>query len=215
MKVGIIGSGDVGRRLGQGFAAQGHDVKLGTRDPTKKEVQEWLKKTPGTVSVGRFSDAAAHGEVVLVCTLGAAAEAAIGLAGEKNFDGKVVIDVTNPLDISKGMPPGLFVGTTDSLGERVQRRLPKARVVKCFNIVGNPTMIAPRMKEGVPTMIIAGNDPAAKRKVGEILVAFGWEDTVDIGGIDGARWLEALTALWVRVAMNVGTWTPAFRVLRS
>ncbi len=215
MKVGVIGSGDVGRRLGQGFAGKGHEVKLGTRDTKKKEVQQWLKETPGKVSVGSFAEAAAHGEVVLVCTLGTAAEAAIGLAGEKNFDGKVLIDVTNPLDLSKGMPPGLFVGTTDSLGERVQRKLPRARVVKCFNIVGNPTMIAPRMKDGMPTMMIAGNDAAAKKEVGEILRSFGWEDTVDIGGIEGARWLEALTALWVRVAMNVGTWTPAFRVLRS
>src|SRR5208282_5895800 len=205
MKVGVIGSGDVGRRLGQGFASQGHEVKLGTRDPKKKEIQAWLKETPGKVSVGSFAETAAHGEVILLCTLGSAAESAIGLAGEKNFAGKVLIDVTNPLDFSKGMPPGLFVGTTDSLGERVQRRLPQAKVVKCFNIVANSTMIDPRLKEGLPTMIIAGNDAGAKKKVAEILAGFGWEAPVDIGNIDGARWLEALTALWVRVAMSVGS----------
>jgi 8-hydroxy-5-deazaflavin:NADPH oxidoreductase len=215
MKVGVIGSGDVGRRLGQGFAAKGHDVKLGTRDPTKKEVQAWLKETAGKVSVGSFAEAAAHGEVVLLCTLGSAAESAIGLAGEKNFAGKVLIDVTNPLDFSKGMPPGLFVGTTDSLGERVQRKLPQAKVVKCFNIVSNSTMINPRLKDGLPTMIIAGNDAGAKKTVAEILAGFGWEAPVDIGNIDGARWLEALTALWVRVAINVGSWTPGFRVLKQ
>ncbi len=215
MKVGVIGSGDVGRRLGQGFASKGHDVKLGTRDSKKKEVQAWLKETAGTVSVGSFAEAAAHGEVVLLCTLGSAAESAIGLAGEKNFIGKVLIDVTNPLDFSKGMPPGLFVGTTDSLGERVQRKLPQAKVVKCFNIVANSTMIDPRLKDGLPTMIIAGNDASAKKTVAEILAGFGWEAPVDIGNIDGARWLEALTALWVRVAISVGSWTPGFRVLKQ
>jgi len=215
MKVGVIGSGDVGRRLGQGFASKGHDVKLGTRDPKKKEVQQWLKETPGKVSTGSFSEAAAHGEVVLLCTLGTATEAALELAGEKNLAGKVLIDVTNPLDFSKGMPPGLFVGTTDSLGERIQRKLPGARVVKCFNIVPNPTMTQPRLKEGNVTMIIAGNDAGAKKKVGEILAGFGWEAPIDIGGIEGARWLEAMTALWVRVAQSTGSWTTAFRFLRQ
>jgi 8-hydroxy-5-deazaflavin:NADPH oxidoreductase len=215
MKVGVVGSGDVGRRLGQGFAAKGHDVKLGTRDPKKKEVVDWVRETRGKVSAGSFAEAAAHGEVVLLCTLGSAAEDAIRLAGEPNFSGKVVIDVTNPLDLTNGVPSGLFVGTTDSLGERIQRRLPRAKVVKCFNIVPNSAMTAPRLKEGMATMIIAGNDLEAKKKVGEILAGFGWEPPIDIGGIDGARWLEALTALWVRVGLSTGSWTSAFRLLRQ
>jgi predicted dinucleotide-binding enzyme len=151
----------------------------------------------------------------VLCTLGEATENAIKLAGTPNFDGKLVIDATNPLDFSQGMPPGLFVGTTDSLGERVQRLLPTARVVKCFNIVNNQTMTNPRMKEGLPDMIICGNDEAAKRQVGELLKQFGWAEPIDIGGIEGARWLEAYTALWVRLALKLGSWTIAAKILKS
>lgn len=201
--------------LGEGFSRNGHDVKVGSRTPDKPELQEWRAKTKGKVSTGTFAEAASHGEALVLCPLGAAAETVIDLAGTKHFDGKVLIDVTNPLDFSKGMPPGLFVGTTDSLGERIQRKLPEAKVVKCFNIVNNRTMINPRMKEGLPDMMICGNDPDAKRQVASVLKELGWGDPIDIGGIDDARWLEALTALWVRVATTVGSWSVAFKVLRS
>src|SRR3990172_12339710 len=110
MKIGILGSGDVGRALGSGFAANGHDVRIGTRDVKKKEVAAWLKSAKGKVSAGSFAETAAHGDVVLLCCLGEAAESVVDLAGPRNFGSKVVIDVTNPLDFSKGMPPGLFGG---------------------------------------------------------------------------------------------------------
>lgn len=213
MKIGVLGSGDVGRRLGEGFIAKGHAVMLGTRTPSKAEVQGWLKETQGKGKVGSFSDSAAFGDVVVLACAGSAVDSVIKLAGERNFDGKLLIDATNPLDFSHGMPPGLFVGTTDSLGERVQRALPKARVVKCFNIVGNPTMVHPQMEQGLPTMLIAGNDVSAKAEVGRLLAEFGWEAPIDIGGIDGSRWLEAFVPLWVRVAQASGTWTPAIKVL--
>jgi len=215
MKIGILGSGPVGRSLGKGFASNGHDVRLGSRTPGKQEVQDWLKTTKGKVSAGTFSEAAAHGEIVVLCLLGEATENAIKLAGMRNFDGKLVIDATNPLDFSSGMPPSLFVGTTDSLGERVQRMLPNAKVVKCFNTVNNQTMTNPKMKEGLPDMIICGNDEGAKRQVAGLLKEFGWGQPIDIGAIDGARWLEAYTALWVRLAMKLGNWTVAARILRS
>lgn len=215
MKVGILGSGDVGRSLGLGFASHGHDVMIGTRHPDKPELTEWRNKAGKGASVGSFSDTAAHGDVLVLRAQGAAAEAVIDLAGPKHFDGKVVIDVTNPLDLSKGMPPGLFVGTSDSLGERIQRKVPAARVVKCFNIVSNATMIHPKMKDGVPDMLIAGNDEAAKKTVAGILKEWGWPEPIDLGGIDGARWLEAMVPLWVRVCQAVGSWSVAWRVLRS
>lgn len=215
MRVGILGSGPVGQSLGRGLASKGHDVKIGSRKPKKADLAEWLKTTKGKVSAGSFAEAAAHGELLALCCLGTAVEPVIELAGPRNLEGKVLIDVTNPLDFSKGMPPGLFVGTTDSLAERIQRSLPKTKVVKAFNIVGNPTMIKPQMKQGAPTMLIAGNDAGAKTSVVTFLKELGWQDVIDIGGIDGARWLEALVPLWVRVAQQVGTWTPAFRVLRE
>jgi len=215
MKIGILGSGEVGRSLGRGLAAHGHSVMIGSRTPAKPELAEWRKAAGAKASMGTFAEAAAHGELLLLCTNGAATESAIDLAGPRNFAGKVVIDVTNPLDFSKGMPPGLFVGTTDSLGERVQRKLPEAKVVKALNIVGNATMVKPAMADGLPDMLIAGNDAAAKRTVGGLLKEFGWGEPIDVGGIDGARWLEAWVPLWVRICQSVGSWTVALRVLRS
>ncbi|HYW83305.1 MAG TPA: NADP oxidoreductase, partial [Spirochaetia bacterium] len=162
---------------------------------------------------GTFTKAANHGELIVLATLGSATEDAIDLAGSSSFRGKIVIDATNALDFSKGMPPGLFVGTTDSLGERVQRKLPEARVVKCFNTVGNSQMVDPTY-EGVE-MMICGNDAAAKQEVVKILKEFGWKGAIDIGGIDGARWLEALTPLWVRVAISLNSWNSIFKVLHE
>lgn len=213
MKIGVLGSGVVGRQLGKGFASHGHEVLLGTRSPEKAELQAWAKETQGRARVGSFAEAAAFGPTVVLACAGAVVDPVLGLAGPEHFDGKLVIDATNPLDFSKGMPPGLFVGTTDSLGERVQRTLPKARVVKCFNIVSNVTMINPQMEQGRPTMIIAGNDAGAKREVALLLQELGWDPPIDIGGIEGSRWLEAFVPLWVRIAQATGSWTPAIRVL--
>ena len=123
---------------------------------------------------------------------------AIQLSDPNNFSGKVVIDTINPLDFSQGLPPRMAVGHTDSAAEINQRLLPNAKVVKAFNIVGNPHMFHPDFPGGPPTMFICGNDEEAKRMVIEsILTPFGWEDTIDIGGIEGARLLEPLAMLWI------------------
>lgn len=207
-KVGILGSGDVGQTLGRGFARKGWDVMLGTRDASK--LAEWQAETKQRV--GSFADAARHGEVVVVALSGAGAEAALDLAGPASFAGKLVLDTTNPLDFSEGNVPGLFVGTTDSLGERIQRKLPQAKVVKCFNTVSNGQMVDPDYKEGTPPMLIAGNDADAKERTEALLRELGWPGALDVGGIDGARWLEALVPLWVRVAVaKGGAWEHAFK----
>jgi 8-hydroxy-5-deazaflavin:NADPH oxidoreductase len=213
MRVGILGSGPVGQMLGKGFAEHGHVVLLGSRTPEKPELKKWKEETPGKVSTGSFAEAAAHGELLVLCCLGTAAEEVINLAGPAPFERKVLIDATNQLDFSKGMPPGMFLGVSDSLGERIQRKLPHARVVKCFNIVPNSVMIHPDIGGSTPTMIIAGNDDAAKATVVGILREFGWPGAIDIGGIEGARWLEALVPLWVRVALKLGNFNVAFKVL--
>ncbi len=190
-------------------------MKLGSRNTKSKELLAWLKDTKGKASTGSPKEAVAHGEVIVLAVLGSAVDDAIDLAGRENFDGKVVIDTTNPLDFSKGMPPGLFLGTTDSLGERIQRRLPKAKIVKCFNIVGNASMVDPNLPGGPPDMLIAGDDPAAKKKVTGILKEFGWPGSIDVGGIDGSRWLEASVPLWVRVCSAVGDWNVAWKALHK
>ena len=210
MKIGVLGSGEVGQALAKGFANHGYDVMIASRNENNENLKSWVKSAGNKISSGSFSQASIYGDLVVLATLGSATEEAIDLTGPTNFNGKLVIDATNPLDLSKGMPPGLFVGTTDSLGERIQRKLPRAKVVKCFNTVPNTQMVNPSSQD--PMMMICGNDPAAKQEVVKILEQFGWKKTIDIGGIDGARWLEALTALWVRVGIALNTWDHIFSV---
>jgi 8-hydroxy-5-deazaflavin:NADPH oxidoreductase len=211
-RIGILGSGDVGKQLGRGLARHGYDVMVGSREP--KKLEAWKKETTGRASIGTFAQAAAHGDIVILATSGSATESAIELAGAGSFKGKVVIDATNPLDFSKGMPPTLFVGTTDSLGERVQRKIPDAKVVKCFNTIGNVQMVEPKFKEGTPPLMICGNDPGAKKRVDTLLKELGWPGSLDIGGIDGARSLEALVPLWVRLAQSLQTYAHGFKVVQ-
>jgi predicted dinucleotide-binding enzyme len=211
-RIGILGSGDVAKQLGRGFAKHGYEVMLGTRESAKLEA--WKKEVGAPATVGSFADAAAFGDVVLLATHGAGTEPAIALAGVARFSGKLVLDASNPLDFSQGMPPGLFVGTTDSLGERVQRKLPTAHVVKCFNTVSNLQMIDPKVAGGPPKMLICGNDADAKLRTERILRELGWGGALDVGGIDGARWLEALVPLWVRAGATLNTWEHMFQVVR-
>ena len=213
MNVGILGSGDVGLRLGDGFIELGHAVRIGTRSPAK--VDAWVSKHGRTkASSGSFAEAASFGELLVIATLWDGTASAIKSAGPRNFSGKVVIDVTNPLDFSKGMPPRLAVGHTDSAGETIQRLLPDAKVVKAFNIVGNTHMLHPEFPGGPPTMFICGNDDVAKMSVSKILSSFGW-DTVDIGGIEGARLLEPLAMLWMTHFFRTNSGSHAFKLLRK
>jgi hypothetical protein len=211
MKVGIIGSGDVGQRLGDAFVELGHSVKIGTRDPQK--LAAWVAKHKTRASAGSFSDAASFGDIVVIATAWSGTASAIEMAGPASMAGKVVIDVTNPLDDST-MPPRLAIGHTDSAGETVQRMLPDAKVVKAFNIVGNPHMFRPDFPGGRPTMFIAGNDDGAKKMVTDILTAFGWE-SIDIGGIEGSRLLEPLAMLWITYYFRTNTGNHAFKLLRK
>ncbi len=212
MNVGVLGSGDVGRVLAGGFASLGHEVKIGSREPAK--LGDWVEKQGGRASAGTFEEAAKFGDLIVLATLGTGTENMINLAGADNFADKVVIDATNPLDFSGGMPPKLFVGHTDSLGERVQRWLPKAKVVKAYNTVGNALMMHPKLPGGPPTMFIAGNDEGAKKIVSQVCEAFGWE-ALDIGGIEGSRHLEPMCLVWVLHGARSGKWNHAFKMLHG
>ena len=212
-RVGVLGSGEVGRRLAAGFQSRGHDVMIGSRDPGKPELREWLSASGAGIAAGTFEETAAHGELLVLAVLGNAAEGAIADAGVGNFSGKVVIDAMNPLDFSGGFPPKLSICGEDSLGERVQRALPDARVVKAFNTIGNPYFVDPSFSEGRPTMLLAGNDADAKRTVTDVLADLGWSDTIDIGGIEGARELEAICIAWVKIGGARGAWDHGFKLL--
>jgi len=214
MKVGVLGTGVVGRTLGSGFAKRGHDVMMGSRDAANETAAVWAAETGDAASAGTFADAAAFGDVVVLATSWTGAENALRLAGADALSAKVVIDATNPLVFTAAdQPPGLAVGHTDSAGEQVQGWLPESHVVKAFNIVGAPHMVDPDLPGGPPDMFICGNDAGAKETVAGILEDFGWTP-VDIGGIEGSRLLEPLAILWVVYGARTGTWDHAFKLLR-
>lgn len=214
VNVGILGSGEVGQSLGRGFLTLEHRVMLGSREAENSKGIAWAKQSGARATHGSFAQAAKFGEIVALATLGLATESAIRLAGPENFRGKLVLDVTNPLDTSKGMPPVIVGGPGDSLGERHQRLLPDARVVKAFNTVGNPLFFRPQLPGGPPSMFLCGNDAAAKKQAGQICKDFGW-DVVDVGPIAAAHYLEAMCATWVLAALNANNWNIAFKLLRK
>jgi 8-hydroxy-5-deazaflavin:NADPH oxidoreductase len=208
-KIGILGSGSAGQTLGRGLLGLGHPVMIGSRNPAKLDA--WLKDAGPGSSTGTFADAARFGDLVILSVQGSSAENVLGSAGLDNFDDKVLIDASDPLEFSSGRP-GLFVGTTDSLGERVQRLVPTAFVVKAFNIVVADVMINPSLSGGEPDMFIAGNDDQAKQVVSALLAEFGWP-VVDLGDIQNARWLEALSLAWVVYSHRTGKTHHAFKLV--
>jgi predicted dinucleotide-binding enzyme len=213
MNIGILGTGDVGRVLGAACVALGHDVKIGSRDPNQQKVKDWAAKAGPRASAGTFADAARHAEIAILATRWDGTENAIALARAENVAGKVVIDATNPLDFSS-TPPRLAVAGADSAGERVQRWLPAAKVVKAFNTVGNPHMFRPDFPGGPPDMVICGNDAGAKQAVTRLLSEFGWP-AIDLGGIESSRYLEALAMIWILEYFNTKSGNHAFKFLRK
>ena len=213
MKVGILGSGDVGLKLGDGFLALGYEVKIGTRNTSKENILSWIARNGQKATAGSFEESASYGDIIVLATLWSGTSDVIKLANPKNFAGKITIDVTNPLDFSKGVP-ALALGHTNSAGETVQKLLPDAKVVKAFNTVGNPHFFHPNFPGGPPTMFICGNDLDAKKQVTSILSDFGWE-TVDVGGIEGSRLLESLAMLWINYYFKTSTGNHAFKLLRK
>ncbi|HTR20199.1 MAG TPA: NADPH-dependent F420 reductase [Gemmatimonadales bacterium] len=214
MKVGILGTGDVARALGAGFAKRGHEVRIGSRDPAGDKAKAAVQKIGPKATAGTFAEAAQFGDVVVLATLWKGTENALKLAGGDRLAGKVVIDATNPLDFDKGVPPTLAIGHTTSSGEQVQAWIPRSRVVKAFNIVGNAAMVDPQFPGGPPDMFICGNDPAAKQTVTDICTSFGWP-TTDLGGIEMSRYLDPLAMVWIIYGFKTNTWNHAFKLLRK
>jgi hypothetical protein len=212
MKIGIIGSGEVAQTLASGYLSKGYEVKLGTRSPEK--LDDWVAAAGEKASVGSFSDAAEFGEVVFVCASGAAALSAVELAGAENFKGKTVVDVTNPLDFSEGVPPKFAAAVGDSLAERIQKALPEANVVKAFNTINRTTMIDPHFGDETATLFIAGDDENAKAETVRLAKEFGW-NVEDLGGIEQAFFLEAFASLWVNYAFKHNSWLHAFKLLKK
>jgi len=201
MKVGVFGTGMVGQTIGSKLIAVGHEVKLGSRTASNEKGKAWADQAGARATHGSFADVARFGELLFNCTPGTASLEVLGAADAENLRDKVLIDVSNPLDFSKGMPPTLFVGNDDSLGERIQRAHPELKVVKTLNTVNCEVMVdAGRVAAGDHTMFLCGNDSEAKASVRELLtVNFGWRDVIDLGDISNARATEALLPIWVRL----------------
>lgn len=200
MKISVLGTGNVGATIGAKLVALGHDVKMGSRSATNEKALAWKERVKGGASVGTFADSAAHGEMIFNCTNGAGTLEALHAAGAANLKGKLLIDISNALDFSKGFPPTLAVCNTDSLGEQVQRAFPDAKVVKTLNTVNCDVMVDASRVHGEHTMFMAGNDADAKAQVRALLSDwFGWRDILDLGDISMARGTEMYLPLWVRM----------------
>lgn len=201
MKIGVLGTGVVGRTIGKKLIGLGHEVKLGSRTTSNDQGRSWVDEQGARASLGTFADSAEFGELLFNCTPGEASLEVLASAGDANLADKVLIDVSNPLDFSRGRPPTLFVGNDDSLAERIQRAHPRLKVVKTLNTVNCEVMVDPgRVAAGDHTMFLCGNDADAKLSVRELLTdGFGWRDVIDLGDISNARATEGLLPIWVRL----------------
>jgi len=207
MRIGVLGTGIVGRTLASALLSNGHEVRLGSRTAGNEAAVAWATAIGGPASEGTFADAAGFGELVVNATAGAASLEALHLAGAEQLAGKVLLDVSNPLDFSHGMPPTLTVCNDDSLGEQIQRAFADVRVVKTLNTVTAAVMVAPALVAGTHTIFVAGDDAAAKAQAGELLHDFGWpaESILDLGDITAARGMEMYLPLWLRLYGATGT----------
>jgi hypothetical protein len=217
MNIGILGSGAVGLTLGAGFVGMGHHVIIGTRNPAKEALQQWAKRQGPLASISTFREAAAAGQLIVICVSWTGAKSAIEQAGIWNFKGKTVVDVTNPLDGKGPDEDGRlsFVNGLHSAGEQIQAWLPPdAHVVKALSCVGHELMFQHQQEGEKATMFICGNDPQAKKEVSAILNQMGWEDVADMGKIIMSRNIEPLCILWSAIGFRTGSWDHAFKIVR-
>ncbi|WP_055529611.1 NADPH-dependent F420 reductase [Streptomyces graminilatus] len=217
MRYAVLGTGVVGRTIAGKLTSLGHEVAVGTRDPqaTLARIEpdgygnppysQWQAEHP-QVRLETFADAAAHCEVVVNTTAGLRSLDVLHSAGAANLAGKLVIDIANPLDFSRGMPPSLDPVDTDSLGERIQRAFPDAKVVKTLNTMNAKIMVDPARVPGAHTVFVSGDDAGAKEAVTELLASFGWPtgDIIDLGDITTARGAEMLLPIWLRLYGALG-----------
>jgi len=214
MKIGMLGTGMVGEALGTKFVQLGHQVKMGSRTANNESATKWAAKNGANASTGTFADAAAFGEISFLCLKGEVEMDVVRSVGVGPFGGKIVVDVSNPLDFSRGMPPSLSVCNTNSLGEEVQKALPSAKIIKTLNIVNCDIMVDPGKAGEQPTMLICGNDAAAKTKVTSLLKNLGWSDIIDLGDITKSRGTEMLLPVWLNLMQTLGHPHFGFKVVR-
>ncbi|MGW5344349.1 NADPH-dependent F420 reductase [Streptomyces sp. NPDC004050] len=212
MRYAVLGTGMVGRTVAARLNSLGHEVVIGTRDPDatagRDEFAAWREGDRGAADVGLagFAEAARHGQTLVNATAGKASVAILAEAGAAHLDGRILIDIANPLDFSHGFPPTLDPVNDDSLGERIQRTFPGLRVVKTLNTMNCRIMVEPARVPGEHTVFLSGEDPEAKAEVRALLHAFGWPEAsvLDLGGIETARGTEMLLPVWLRLMGALG-----------
>ena len=214
MKIGMLGTGMVGETLGTKLVQLGHQVKMGSRTAQNESAAKWAAKNGANASTGTFADAAAFGDISFLCLKGDVELDVVRSVGPGPFGSKIVVDVSNPLDFSRGMPASLSICNTNSLGEEVQKALPSAKVVKALNIVNCEVMVEPGKAGAQPTMFICGNDADAKGKVTAILKSFGWTDIIDLGDVTKSRATEMLLPIWLSLMQTLGHAHFGFKVVR-
>jgi 8-hydroxy-5-deazaflavin:NADPH oxidoreductase len=216
MKIGVLGTGVVGETIATALVNKKHLVRMGSRSMNNEKAEAWVKKANDYASQGDFNDAAAFGEILFLCLNGAHALEAVDMLEAGNINGKIIVDLTNPLDFSKGMPPRILdgLGNSNSLGEEIQKALPGAFVVKTLNTLNCELMVKPKLvNNGDHSLFICGNNANAKNQVKHFLVdEFGWkgDNLIDLGGIEAARSSEAYVPFWVSMMQALGT--PMFNV---
>ena len=216
MNIGILGTGIVGTTIGTKLVQLGHEVKMGSRTATNEKAVAWARSQGVRASHGTFADAASFGEIVFHCTHGADSITALNLAGAQNLKNKILIDVANALDFSKGMPPTLTICNTDSLSEQIQRTFPETKVVKTLNTVNCILMVNPGLvAHGEHDIFISGNDAGAKATVEKILKDwFGWKSIIDLGDITTARATEMLLPIWIQLMGKYQSPNFNFKIVR-
>jgi 8-hydroxy-5-deazaflavin:NADPH oxidoreductase len=214
MNIGILGTGMVGEAIAGKLVQLGHHVCMGSRKKGHAKATAWASAAGAAASEGSFADAVAFGEIVVLCLKGDVVLDVLRSIGSAAFAGRVVVDVSNPLDFSHGLPPSLLICNTNSLGEEVQKHLPGAHVVKTLNIVNCEVMVDPAKAGDVVTMLICGNDAAAKAKVAELLRTVGWQDILDLGGMSAARGMEMMLPVWLSLWSALGSPHFGFRIVR-
>jgi 8-hydroxy-5-deazaflavin:NADPH oxidoreductase len=217
MKIGILGTGMVGQAIATKMIQLGNTVKMGSRSGKHEKAEAWIAANGSSASQGTFAETASFGEVIFNCTKGEITLEVIKQAGAENLKGKILADVTNPLDFSKGMPPTLLIVNDNSLGEEIQKALPDTHVVKTLNTMTAPVMVNPSLVNGGDhSVFLSGNSQEAKAKVGALLQEIGWKENniIDLGDISTARGSEQLLPIWVRLYAAMGSPMFQFKIVK-
>jgi predicted dinucleotide-binding enzyme len=215
-KIGVLGTGMVGKTIANKLLQLGYEVKMGSRTSNNEKALNWLRAAGPNAQIWTFEEVTIQSDILFNCTKGASVEEAIRLAGIENLKSKIVIDLSNPLDFSNGMPPTLIpqYANSWSMGEAIQQLCPETFVVKTLNMVNCEVMVNAALAGDNASMFVCGNDSESKLTVSKLLEEFGWNDIIDLGDIGASRGMEMLLPIWLRLWKATGTGHLAFKIVR-